>query len=311
MDTRRPRIAVVGSSNIDFVMRMSRLPRIGETVTDATFLQAFGGKGANQAVAAARAGGDVWFVNCVGDDAMTPRMLESLAGDGIHMDYVFRETGCPSGTALVMIGEDGANYLSVAPGANYRLGTGHIDAAVPLFHEAALALFQCEVLPQTLIHALHAARRARCRTLLNYAPARPLPAEALRQVGILVVNETEAEYLSGVAVATGAEAARAGERLVRLGPDTVVVTLGARGAWVTSAGLERLVPAFPVRVVDTTAAGDTFCGALAVALGEGRELEDSLRFAAAAAALCVTRLGAQPSIPRRGDIDALLGGGSR
>jgi len=300
------RIAVIGSSNIDLVMKMERLPRPGETVTDAVFLQTYGGKGANQAVAAARAGGNVWLVNCVGDDEMTPRMLESFARDGIHMDYVFKENGCSSGTALVMIGEAGTNYLSVAPGANYLLDPPRIDRAAPLFQQASVCLFQYEIPPITLAYALEKARAAGSLVILNLAPARPLPRESFRAVDILVVNEGEAEFLSGVSVATEGGPERAAEALAALGPRTVIITMGSEGALVTSGILQKRVPSFSVPVVDTTGAGDTFCGALAVALAERSDLETALRFAAAAAALSGTRLGAQPSIPTRLQIDEFL-----
>jgi len=302
----RPAIAVVGSSNIDFIMKMERLPRAGETITDAVFLQTFGGKGANQAVAAARAGGDVWFVNCVGDDALTPRMLEALGRDGIHTEFVFRENGCSSGTALVMIGEQGANYLSVAPGANYLLDPGRIDRAARLFRRDMVFLFQYEIPAATLSYAIAKAKAAEARVILNFAPARAFSAECFRQVDVLVVNELEAKFLSGVQISGKDDAANAASALLALGAAAVVITLGSQGAYAAAGALRRHIPPFPVAVVDTTAAGDTFCGALAVALAEGLSQEHALRFASAAAALSVTRMGAQPSIPLRAEIEEFL-----
>lgn len=302
----RPVIAVVGSSNIDFVMKMDRLPRVGETITDAVFLQTYGGKGANQAVAAARAGGDVWFVNCVGDDALTPGMLDSFAFAGIRTEYVFRETGCSSGIALVMAGKDGTNYLSVAPGANYRLDPNRIDRAAPVFRGASVVLFQYEIPASTLVYAIGKAHVSGARVLLNFAPARPLPVGCFRQVDILVVNEIEAKFLSGIPVDGAAKWAEAAEALQALGPAMVIITLGSEVAFVATDALRKHFPSFPVEVVDTTAAGDVYCGALAVALAEEAALETAARFAGAAAALSVTRMGAQPSIPMRQEIDAFL-----
>jgi ribokinase len=302
----RSAVAVIGSSNIDFIMKMSRLPRVGESVTDAAFMQTYGGKGANQAVAAARAGGDTWFVNCVGDDELTPRMVENYRGDGIHTEFVFRAQGVSSGTALVMIGEKGTNYLSVAPGANYRLTPAHIEKAAPVLEKCAVALFQYEIPRETLVFAIRRAKQAGAAVIFNCAPAREFPREALVEVDILVVNEPEAELLSGMPVTDAAQAAAAADALAALGAGTAIVTLGAQGAWISSPGLRGPVPAFTVDVVDTTAAGDTFCGALAVGLAEEMPLARALRFASAAAALSVTKMGAQPSIPRRAEIEAFL-----
>jgi len=302
--TRPSRIAVVGSSNIDFVMKLTRLPQVGETMTDAVFMQTYGGKGANQATAAARAGGEVWFVNCVGTDGLTRQMLEGFRRDGIHTEYICEVDGCSSGAALVMIGEEGHNYLAVAPGANYSLGRSHIDRAAGLFDEKCIALFQNEITPDTLLYGLARAKEGRAKVMLNFAPVRPLPEDPLRLVSILVVNKSEAEQL------TGREILDEGETVCHMlrdrGPEVVVITLGERGGWVSSRELTERVPPFRVTPVDTTGAGDTFCGALAVAVGEGKDLRVALRFASAAAALSVTRTGAQPSIPVRSEIDSFL-----
>jgi ribokinase len=296
-------IVVIGSSNIDFIMKMPRLPALGETVTDAVFMQTFGGKGANQAVGAVRAGGSVYFVNCVGDDDGGVRMLEHFRNEGIHTDFVFVEKGIASGAALVMIGEHGANYLSVAPGANYRLTPGHIDRVEELVRNAAMVVLQFEILPETLRYALDVCKRHSVQVMWNCAPAREIEKSYLRKVTILVVNETEAGMLSGIPVAARGSAESAAQELLRSGCGTVVITLGAGGAYVASRGMSDWIPAFSVDAVDTTAAGDVYCGCLAVSLVEGRTLAESARFAAAAAAISVTRLGAQPSAPFRSEID--------
>lgn len=300
------RILVVGSSNVDFIMKMSHLPRRGETVTDGLFLQTFGGKGANQAVAAARAGGDVHFVNCVGDDRYGAAVIENLKAAGVNTEFVFTAAGVASGTALVMIGDGGDNYLSVAPGANYRLTCDHIDQVRTLIGGAAMIVLQCEILPETLKYVMELAAEQQCPILLNLAPARPVPEGSLRKVAYLVVNESEAEFLCGFAVDSLPRALQAAESLRTRGPRAVLITLGSQGVCVACGGLPVHVPAFSVAAVDATAAGDVFCGALAVALVENRALEEAVRFASAAAAICVTRLGAQPSIPTRQETDHFL-----
>jgi ribokinase len=303
------RVVVVGSSNIDLVMKMPRLPRVGETVTDATFVQAFGGKGANQAVGAARAGGEVSFVGSVGDDAYGAQVRGNLEADGIDTRFVFTEPGIASGTALILVGGGGENCISVAPGANYRLTPARVDSAREALAAASIVVTQCEIPPETLGHVVGIAAILGKPVLLNLAPARPVASEALSMLTMLAVNETEAEFLTGRKVAGDRDVREAADALLARGPKTVVLTLGARGAYVASAGVGALVPGFAVEAVDTTAAGDVHCGALAVALVEGRPVVEAVRFANAAAALSVTRLGAQPSAPRRNEIEALLSRG--
>jgi ribokinase len=301
------RVAVVGSSNIDLIMKMERLPRPGETVAEAEFAQVFGGKGANQAVAAARAGGDVAFVGCVGDDAYGGQVIDNLKADAIDTRHVFREEGVASGTALIMIDAGGENCISVAPGANYRLTPAHVDQARGVLEEASVVVAQCEILPETLDHVIDLGARLGKLVMLNLAPARPIGDASLARLGALAVNETEAEFLTGRPVKTDAEIEVAAGALLARGPKIVILTLGARGAWVAVEGHQGLVEGFAVDPVDTTAAGDVHCGALAVALVEGQALIEAVAFANAAAALSVTKLGAQPSAPRRAEIDALLG----
>jgi ribokinase len=303
------KVVVVGSSNVDLLMKMPRLPKVGETVTDCLFAQVFGGKGANQAVGAARAGGDVLFVACVGDDGYGGQVVDSLREDGVDTRFVSREAGVASGTALIMVGGEGHNYLAVAPGANYRLTPAHVDRAREAILEAAIVISQCEILPDTLDRAIALAAELGKPVMLNLAPARPVSAASLARLAYLSVNETEAEFLTGLKVASERDVETAAAALRAMGPKTVVLTLGARGAYVAGDGVRELVPGFTVAAVDTTAAGDVHCGALAVALVEGRPLLEAVRFANAAAALSVTKLGAQPSAPRREDIEALLAKG--
>jgi ribokinase len=302
-------IVVVGSSNIDLVMKMPRLPRVGETVLDGAFAQVFGGKGANQAVGAARAGGRVAFVGCVGDDAYGAQVALNLQRDGIDTRHVFVEAGVASGTALIMVGDEGQNYIAVAPGANARLTPARVDAARDAIAAASCVVAQCETPADSLDHLVDVASSLGKPVILNLAPARAVAEATLARLECLAVNESEAEFLTGRAVGTDADVAAVAEALRARGPGTVILTLGARGAFVASRGVRALVPGFAVEAVDTTAAGDVHCGALAVALVEGRPLPDAVRFANAAAALSVTRLGAQPSAPKRAEVDALLARG--
>ncbi|HXK09686.1 MAG TPA: ribokinase [Vicinamibacteria bacterium] len=300
------KVVVVGSSNVDLVMKMPRLPKVGETVTDCEFAQVFGGKGANQAVGAARAGGEVAFVGCVGGDAYGSQVVENLRADGIDTRFVFAETGVASGTALIMVGGEGHNYLAVAPGANYRLTPAHVDRARGALAEAAIVGTQCEIRADTLDRVVALAAELGKPVMLNLAPAREVSEASLARLAYLAVNETEAEFLTGLPVASDADASKVADALRAKGPKTVVLTLGPRGAYVAAEGVRALVPGFAVEAVDTTAAGDVHCGALSVALVEGRPLLEAVRFANAAAALSVTKLGAQPSAPRRSDIEELL-----
>ncbi len=300
------RIVVIGSSNVDLLMKMDHLPEKGETVTDADFFQVYGGKGANQAVAAARAGGNVSFVNCVGEDAYTPQMVQNFKNDNIDTRFVFQEKGIASGHALIMIGGAGMNYLSVAPGANYRLLPSYIDRIETLIDEAAMIVMQYEIPEETIQYVLEMADKKGIPVMWNVAPARSFDFSSISKVNILVLNEVEAGFVSLIPVANESDAEKAAQKLVGMGVEKVVITLGKQGAFVMTRNEKVSVPAFRVEAVDTTAAGDTFCGGLAVALVEGKPLEDALRFASAAAAISVTRMGAQPSAPTRREIEEFL-----
>jgi ribokinase len=301
------KIVVIGSSNVDFIMKMERLPEKGETITNALFMQTFGGKGANQAVGAAKAGGEVWFVNCVGEDAFAGLLKENLRRAGMHIDYVYDETGVSSGAALVMVGGLGENYLSVAPGANYRLTPERVRMIESLLCDAAMVVLQFEILPGTLYAAIELAHRLGKPVMFNLAPRRPLDEAYLAKIAYLVVNENEAQSLCGFPVDTRKGVEQAAATLLEKGAQTVVITLGAEGAYLAYDGLREFIPAFKVDAVDTTGAGDVFCGALAVGLVEGKSLREAARFASAASAISVTRLGAQPSAPERWEIEEFLG----
>lgn len=285
---------------------MGRLPGKGETLTDCDFMQTFGGKGANQAVAAARAGGKVTFVSCVGDDDFGTSMINNYRNDGIKTDFVFTEKGVPSGTALIMIGGDGDNYITVAPGANYKLGKSHIDKIENVIEKAGMIVMQYEILTSTLEEVLKIASEKGTPTMLNFAPAKFLDNQFLSKVSILVVNETEAQYLTKMPSVSPDKAADAAQILRDKGINTIIITLGINGSYILSNDFTGFVPSFKVDAVDATAAGDVYCGTLAASLIEGKSMKEAVRFSSAAAALCVTKLGAQPSAPYRNEIDNFI-----
>lgn len=290
------KIVVVGSSNVDLIAKVSHLPRPGETVGNASFLQSYGGKGANQALAAARLGGDVSFVTCLGADVHGRELKTHFSAEGIRTDYVFISPDRPTGTAMVFVSEQSAeNCIAVAPGANGLLDSRMALRAGQLIAEADIVLMQAEIPYDTVREVAFAARRHGVAVMVNPAPACAIDPELMRSIDLLVVNESEAALITGAEVneSTARSVART---LVRMGARSVVVTLGKAGALGLSKGEVVFMPGFRVDAVDTTAAGDTFCGALAVAC-DRRITPEALRFACAASALSVTRLGAQSSMP--------------
>jgi len=300
------KILVVGSSNTDMIVRVPRIPRPGETVLGSGFSMAGGGKGANQAVAAARAGGRVTFIARVGDDVFGERALDGFAADGIDTRFVLRTPGAASGIALIDVDDRGENSISVASGANALLSAADVGAAAGALAAADVVLLQLESPIEAVEAAVRWAGENGVPVILNPAPARPLEDRLLARVTVLTPNETEAELLSGIAVRDEGGVRAAAARLRARGPRTVVVTLGERGVYALAPEFEGFLPAFRAEAVDTTAAGDVFNGALAVALAEERPLAGALRFAQAAAAISVTRPGAQPSAPTRAEIEAFL-----
>ncbi|HRT08533.1 MAG TPA: ribokinase [Candidatus Paceibacterota bacterium] len=305
---QKPPLVVLGSSNTDMIIQLDRLPRPGETLLGGEFHTAAGGKGANQAVAAARAGGKVTFIARVGRDLFGRQAVAGFQREGINVDWIAFDRQAPSGVALIFVAKDGENSIAVAGGANNNLSAADVRRAKAAFRGASILLMQLETPMETVLAAASLAAKAGVRVILNPAPARRLPDTLLRQVSILTPNETEAELLTGIRVCNPATAAKAAHRLLERGTQTVIITLGPRGAFIATRDLARMVPGFRVKAVDTTAAGDIFNGALAVALGEGQPLLDAVRFAQAAAAISVTRLGAQPSAPTRKEIHRLASG---
>jgi ribokinase len=296
----QPAVVVVGSLNLDLVVRVDRLPGPGETVSGGDVFRNPGGKGANQAVAAARLGRRVAMVGRVGDDEAGRELLASLEADGVDTAHVRAVDGVPSGAAFIAVSDDGENQIVVSPGANARLGPGDVAAAGAALRAAAVTLVQLEV-PLEAVAA--AVRAAGGRVVLNPAPVRALPAALLGEVDVLVPNRVELARLADAPVPATVEeaAALAG----RLPARAVVVTLGADGALVVEDGDAGHVPAVPVRPVDTTAAGDAFCGGLADALAGGAALQDAARWAVRVAAAACTRPGAQASLPTPDEARAL------
>lgn len=302
-------MVVVGSVNTDMVIKAKRIPEVGETVLGGDFTSVPGGKGANQAVAAARAGGAVTLVACVGADDLGARAVAGFVRDRIAVEHIRRDRTAPSGVALIFVGAEGQNSIAVAAGANARLDPADIARATRAFRTARVMLVQLETPLRTVTAAVRLAAAHGVKVILNPAPAQPLADALLRQVYLLTPNETEASLLTGMEVSNEVSARRAAQRLRARGAQNVIITLGARGALLAVGDAAQLIPGFKVKAVDATGAGDVFNGALAVALGEGRPLLAAAQFATAAAALSVTRFGAQASAPLRKEIDAVLAAG--
>ncbi len=298
-------IVVVGSSNTDMIIKLDRIPKPGETLLGGEFVTAAGGKGANQAVAAARAGGEVTFVARVGQDMFGEQAVASLTEYRVNVSHV-RYDECPSGVALILVAKDGENSIAVSSGANSKLSPADVRNAKSAVALADVVVMQLETPLDTVQAAADLADSSGAFVILNPAPAQPLPDKLLKKVSILTPNETETELLTGIQVDNDASCIRAADILRRKGVKTVIITLGSRGAFVASPMSKQLVPGFQVEPVDTTAAGDTFNGALAVAIAEGMSMVDAVRFANAAGAISVTRMGAQPSTPTREEIEKLL-----
>lgn len=304
-EAKSPRIAVVGSVNVDLVTHAPKLPVPGETLLGTTFRTVHGGKGANQAVAAARLGASVAMIGCVGNDAFGTRLHGALAAECIDVTHLHRIAGAATGVATITVDAHGANSIVVVPGANDRLDVARIDAARDTIAAAALMVCQLEVPIATVAHAIARAVAHRTPVLLNPAPAQPLFDALLARIDYLVVNETEAESLTGIAVGDDASAVRAADALCAKGVGNVLVTLGARGVcWRGSAGSGRH-DAMAVVAVDTTAAGDTFVGGFATARAGGASMDDAIGFGQRAAAISVTRRGAQTSIPTREEVERM------
>ena len=299
------RIVVIGSCNTDMVINTERLPQPGETIIGGNFFMNAGGKGANQAVAAARLGGRVSFMAKVGNDHFGSRSIEQYKSEGIEVEHILVDNDNPSGVALIMVDAKGENCIAVASGANALLRPEDIDKATDTIERGDIVLMQLETPLETVEYASRIAREKGKKVILNPAPALHLPESLLNNLYMIIANETETEYISGIKITDMDSICRAADIISSRGVENVVITLGSKGAFVKENGAYHQVPAIKVKAVDATAAGDTFCGALCVALAEGKDILEAVEFANRCASVTVTRLGAQSSLPYRSEIDGM------
>jgi ribokinase len=300
------RLVVLGSVNADHVLRVPHFPRPGETLTGHSYQVVPGGKGANQAVAAARLGAPVAFIARIGDDAIGHQMKTGFAKDGIDVSAVELDEQLPTGIAIIYVSDEGENSIGISAEANGALSPAMVKRHETLIADAHTLLLQLEVPLESVFEAASLARSHGTRVVLNPAPARPLPADLLALVDLITPNQTEAELLIGVKVTDEASAAQAAARFHQMGISDVMITLGSQGVYCSNARQQQLIPGFRVEAVDTTAAGDTFNGALLAAELAGADFNDAVRFAHGAAALSVTKFGAQSSIPSKVEVDTFL-----
>lgn len=300
-------ILVVGSLNMDLVVRMPQIPRPGETLLGGVFKTFPGGKGSNQAVAAARLGGKVTMIGCVGNDAFGREMLEMLTTEGIDNTYIRVHPDVATGVALIQVDDQGQNSIAVASGANFQLTREDVENAIQSVGDFDALVMPLETPMETIYTAAQMASQRGAKVLLNPAPAQVLGRSLLEFVDVLLPNEYEAALMTGLPpLSSKADTQKAARNLLALGAKNLIITMGSRGAVLFEKNTESHISAFPVHVVDTTAAGDCFVGALAVALCEGKLLRAAAEFASAAAAISVTRDGAQPSLPRREEVTEFM-----
>lgn len=298
-------IYVVGSSNTDMVVKAEKLPSPGETVIGGSFLMNPGGKGANQAVTASRLGGHVTFVACVGNDIFGRQAMQQFQREKINTEFIITDANHPSGVALINVDAHGENSIAVAPGANAHLNTAMVEQAFRAIDGPAILLLQLEIPLDTVEYTIESAHKKSAKVILNPAPANQLSDEVLKHIFVITPNESEAELLTGIRV-TNLESARvAAGKLHEKGVRNVVITLGAKGAYLSNDETKQMIQAPLVTAIDTTAAGDCFNGALAVALSENQSLDRAVAFACKAASVSVTRMGAQSSLPYRKEVDGL------
>lgn len=302
---RAKKIVVVGSCNTDMVIKADRLPVPGETILGGTFFMNPGGKGANQAVAAARMGGNVTLISKTGNDVFGKQSVMLYTAENIKTDYIFSDPKHPSGVALITVDAQGENCIVVASGANASLSPSDIDKASAEIESSDLILMQLEIPIETVEYVAEKAQKKDIKVILNPAPARALSDNLLKNLYIIIPNKSEAEILSGIKVTDIESAKLAANIISSKGVNIVVITLGSQGALIKEYDDFLFVDALKVEALDTTAAGDTFCGAVCVGLSEGKSILDSVKLAARAAAITVTRMGAQSSIPYRSELSSL------
>lgn len=300
------KILVIGSSNMDLVVQVPRCPAAGETLFGSSFTTNYGGKGANQAVAVARIGSGVTFMTKLGNDTFGQQMRQHFSEEGMDLTHILTDAESPTGTALITVEDKGENRIIVVPGANARLTENDVESLSDEINSCRFVLTQLEIPLPTVLRVAEMASAAGKQLILNPAPARPLPDSLLQKVFLITPNETEAEILTGIRVSDVESARRAALWFREKGVQQIVITMGSQGAFIFTDDFQGMVPAYKVKAIDTTAAGDVFNGALTVALSEGKTTADAARFGCAASALAVMRPGAQSSIPTRTEIDAFL-----
>lgn len=301
------KLVVLGSINADHILNVGQFPQPGETVRGNHYQVAFGGKGANQAVAAGRSGADITFIACVGDDSIGHNVKKQLETDSIHIECIDAIKNETTGVALIFVNQQGENVIGIHAGANAHLTTERVNHYQQQIIDADALLMQLESPIEAVQLAAEIAKKNNTKVILNPAPAQALPDSLLSLVDIITPNETEAEHLTGITVKDDHGAQAAAQVLHDKGISKVMITLGARGVWFSEKGqLGKIIAGFKVKAVDTIAAGDTFNGAYVTALLEGKNDTQAIRFAHAAAAIAVTRPGAQPSVPWRNEIDTFL-----
>ena len=299
------RIVVIGSCNTDMVINTDRLPLPGETIIGGNFFMNAGGKGANQAVAAVRLGGSVSFMAKVGNDHFGSRSIEQYKAEGIDVEHILIDNELPSGVALIMVDANGENCIAVASGANAMLRVEDIDRATGMIERGDIVLMQLETPLDTVEYVARIAHERGKRVILNPAPAQHLPDSLMKNLYMIIANETETELITGVKITDMESICRAADVMSERGVQNVVITLGSKGAFIKENGAYHKVPAIKVKAVDATAAGDTFCGALCVALAEKKGILEAVEFANKCASVTVTRMGAQSSLPYRSEIDKM------
>jgi len=300
----KPKIVVIGSSNTDMICRVPHIPKPGETVLGSDFFTVQGGKGANQAVAAARAGGDVTFIACVGNDLFGKQAIEAYKADGIDTSCIEMIDNVPTGVALINVADSGENSIAVAPGANARLTPEMIDKYRDVILSAQILLMQLEIPIETVYHLVRMGYAANIPVVLNPAPAREIDPSIIPMIYCITPNEHEAVLLSGIFPPDPELVSEMAQEIQKKGVQNVIITLGSKGALYHQGPHEQIVPGIPVQAVDTTAAGDTFNGFLVVELAKGKTFFEAISVANKAAAISVTRMGAQPSIPYFSEINS-------
>jgi ribokinase len=302
----KPSIVIVGSSNTDMVIKTNHLPVPGETILGGNFFMNAGGKGANQAVAAQRLGGDTTLICKTGNDIFGSKALELFKQEGINTNYIIADKINPSGVALITVDEHAENCIVVAPGANANLFPDDFTNSIKTICSASIVLMQLEIPIKTVDFIADIASSHAVKVILNPAPACELPGALLQNTWMITPNEKEAEMLAGITITDHSSVVKAADIIRAKGVEIVIITLGAKGAFIATETMSELIPAPKVTAVDTTAGGDVFNGALAVALSENMQLQDAVSFACYAAALSVTKLGAQASAPFRKEVEDFM-----